>query len=326
MLQLAFLLFCVMAIPMVILTWYSGAQILRNSEQAIAESSLSGLNASRMLNENALTNLSLNTVRLASSGIFDRIRPIETYAKLNASYQKVSDANAVLDELLVLNQSIDGIYSSFFYLNGSDYVVSSDKGITTLEKYEPIDWLDDALQERIGIRGVWYPRRNASGVPVISFVFPLNSLSTATSGTIVINLKESQIEQYLQATRSGKQDYLLISESGIIISHADKSLLLNNGSEDPFLREIIEQSSSDGFAIHELDNNRLLYAWSRSKEFGWINVSTYSVDELMKETHILQKKIILFDLAIIFVGSILAVLLATWLSKPIRKLVRTVRE
>ena len=64
MMQLALILFCIMAIPMAILTWYSSSQILQNSEHAFAETSLAELNANRELNENALNNLSQNTVRL----------------------------------------------------------------------------------------------------------------------------------------------------------------------------------------------------------------------------------------------------------------------
>lgn len=326
MLRLSLILFCVMAIPLAVLTWFSGTQIVRNSEQAIAESALAGLNANRLLNENALANVSQNTVRLASTGIFDRIRRIASYAELNENYQNVSHANAVLKELLNLNQSIDGVYSSFFYLDDADYVVSTDKGITTLEKYEPIDWVEDVLRERTGIRGEWYPRRNAAGVNVISFVLPLNKLATTTRGTIVINLQESQIEKYLQSTESGKQAYMLIDTHGTILSHADKNLFLENRSGDPLVRKILDQGPSEGYAIEVLGDRRLLYAWSRSKELGWINVSTYSVDELMNSTHKLQQNIILLTLTIILVGSILSVILATWLYKPVRKLVRTVRE
>ncbi|MBD3921774.1 helix-turn-helix domain-containing protein [Paenibacillus sp. PR3] len=325
-LQLALILFCVMAIPLVIVTWFSGAQIVRNSEEAIAESSLAGLNASQMLNENALNNIAQNTVRFASAGTFDRIRSIESYVKLNAEYQNVRNANTILNELVTLNQSIDGIYSSFFYLNDADYVVSSDKGIIKLANYESIDWMGQALQERIGIQGVWYPRMNGAGIHIISFIFPLNSLSTATQGTIVINLKESQVEKYLNTSNFGNQNYWLMKANGIIISQTDKQLLLTNGNEDPELQSILEQQSTEGYEVREVDHNRLMYVWSRSNELGWINVSKYSVDELMRNTHILQKKIIVLNLVILFLGSILTVIVATWLSNPVRKLVRTVRE
>ncbi|MFD2880505.1 hypothetical protein ACFTAO_38515 [Paenibacillus rhizoplanae] len=64
------ILFCIMAIPTAVLTWYSGSQIIQNSEAAIGESTLAGLNANRRLNENALANLAQDTSRLAATNIF----------------------------------------------------------------------------------------------------------------------------------------------------------------------------------------------------------------------------------------------------------------
>lgn len=157
MLQLGLILFCVMAVPVTILTWYSGAQIMGNSEDAIAESLLAGLNANRKLNENALNNLAQDTVRLAATNIFDRIRSFETFAELNENYNNVSGALSVLKELVNLNHRVNGVYSSYFYLNGADYVLSTDKGITTLDRYEPIGWMDEALAGRRGSA--------ASGIP-----------------------------------------------------------------------------------------------------------------------------------------------------------------
>ncbi|MBD0382845.1 AraC family transcriptional regulator [Paenibacillus sedimenti] len=326
MLQLALILFCVMAVPTAILTWYSGAQILRNSKHAIAESSLAGLNASRNLNENALNIMSQYTIRLAGTHFFDRIRPYKTFAELNLNFDNVSSALAVHQDLLNLNKIGDGVYSSFFYLSDSDYVVSTDKGITRLDGYESIDWMQEALAERSGISGVWYPRKLDSGVHVVSYVLPLNRLSTTTRGTIVVNLRESQIENHLRSSETREQAYLLMESNGTIISHNDKSLLLKNGSEEPFIREIMDNGSSEGYAFRELENERLLYTWSRSKQFGWINVNIYSVNELMTKTHTLQRNIILLTAVIIFAGTVLTVFLATWLSKPARELVRTLRR
>ncbi|MFC0211956.1 helix-turn-helix domain-containing protein [Paenibacillus chartarius] len=326
MLQLALILFCVMAVPTAILTWYSGDQILRNSERAIAESSLAGLNVSRSLNENALNVIAQNTIRLADTHSFDRIRPYQTFAELNSNFNNVSNAFAVHQDLLNLNKIGDGIYSSFFYLSDSDYVVSTDKGITTLEGYESIDWMQKALAERSGIAGVWYPRKLESGVHVVSYVLPLNRLSTTTRGTIVVNMRESQLENYLRSSGTSEQAYLLMDSNGTIISHNDKSLLLKNGGEEPFIREILDNPSSEGYTFQELKDGRLLYTWSRSELFGWINVNVYSVHELMTKTHTLQRNIIILTAVIIFAGTVLTVFLATWLSKPARELVRTLRR
>lgn len=325
MLQLTLVLFCVMVIPTSILTWYSGTHILWNSEEAIASSSLAGLNANRKLGENALNNLAQNTVRMTATNIFDRIRSFETYGELNTNFTHVNSVQSVLKELLNLNKSVDGVYSSYFLLDGADYVVSTDKGITTLQRYEPIEWMDEALEGRRGIGGVWYSRKLASGVDVISYVLPLNRLSTTTRGTIVVNLRESQMGDYLRSSEPGKNSYMLMNADGIVISHNDKSLLYTNGSEQPYIQDILNSGTKEGYAFHELEGERVLYTWSRSSLFGWLNVNQYSVDELMTKTHTLQRSIIVITSIIIFFGTVITVFLATWISKPARELVRALR-
>lgn len=325
LLQLAFILFCIMAIPTAVLTWYSGSQIIENSEAAIGESSLAGLNASRRLNETALANLAQDTSRLAATNIFDRIRSFRTYEDINANYNNVSLALSVTKELLNLNRRVDGVYSSFFYLKDSDYVFSTDSSITTLARYEPLDWMDKALEGHRGISGVWVPRRLASGEHVVSYVYPLNRLSTTTSGIIVVNLKESQIGNYLHGTETEGGSQLLLDAAGTVISFNDRSLLLSDGRQLPFLQEILSQESSEGYTFRELEGNRVVYAWSRSPMSGWWNVSWSSMDELMQRSKAMQGKIILLTGTIIVLGTLLAILLATWLSRPLRQLVRTIR-
>ncbi|MEK3884618.1 helix-turn-helix domain-containing protein [Paenibacillus sp. PL2-23] len=326
MLQLTVILICVMAIPTATLTWYSGSEIMKNSESAIAASSLAGLHASSRLNENALNNLAQDAVRLTSTKVFDRVRDFGTYSQLNANYNNMSTALVVLRELVNMKHRVDGVYSSFFQLEGADYVISTDKSITTLDRYDSVSWLDEALSDRRGISGIWYSRKTDSGIPVISYVLPLNRLSTNTRGVIVVNMLESQVAKYLRSSEQGAQGFLLMEPDGTIISHNDKSLLLTNGMEQPHLHNILNSSSKEGYSYRELDGERLLYAWSRSSSFGWWNVSVYSMDELMTKTHTLQRSIFWITAIIIVAGTALSVFLATWLSKPLRKLVRSMRE
>ncbi|MDQ8738137.1 AraC family transcriptional regulator [Paenibacillus sp. LHD-38] len=326
MLQLALILFFVMAIPTAILTWYSGAQILWSSETAIGESALAGVDANRKLNENSLDNLAQNTVRLAATNIFDRIRRFDTYDEINANYINISSALSVQREMLNLNHFIDGVYSSYFYLNDSDYVISTDGGISKLERYESIEWMKDVLSERSGITGVWFPRKLNSGVSVVSYVLPLNRLTTTTRGIIVVNLKESEIGSYLKTTEPGVRGYFLLSSDGKVISSNDKSVLFTDGGKQPFIENIASSGLKEGYAFHELNGERLLYTWSRSKTFGWLNVKFSSVDPLMTKTHTLQRNILFLTILIIFVGIFLAIFLATWLSKPARELVRIIRS
>lgn len=328
MLQLALILFCVMAVPTAILTWYSGSQILRNSEHAIAESALAGLAASRNLNENTMDIMAENTIRLAATHIFDKIRSYATFDELNSNYESVSNALSVQTDLRNMNQIGDGIYSSFFYLSDSDYVVSTDKGITPLHRYEDVGWLDKALMERSGITGIWYPRRLESGVDVVSYVLPLNRLSTTTRGIMVVNVRETRMEQDMRASSGTEEQhpYLVMNGKGIIVSHPDKSMLLKNGLEEPYVKELLARNRTEGYEFRQLNEDRLLYTWSRSERYGWMYINISSVNELLTKTHSIQRNIIFLTAVIIFAGTGLTVFFATWLSKPARELVRTLRK
>ena len=327
MLQLVLILFCIMIIPISIMTWYSGTQILENSEKVIAEASLARLESNRNLNENALDYIALDTVKLASSKMFDGIRQYKTFEQLNADYNRVERALSLFKELQRIIRTNDGVYSAYFYLSDADYIVSSDKGITLLERYESIDWIDDALTKKDGIAGVWYPREMANGEVVLSYLLPLNSLSTSTQGTLVVNLKETQIAKYMNISDQKKNSYFLIDTvDEMIISQEDKALLLTNVADTPFISELLKKKQKDGYVFHESDGERLLYTWSKSTMSQWLYVNIYSMDKLMSQTREVQRDIILLTVVIILLGTILTVLLATWLSRPLRELVRNIRS
>lgn len=315
-----------MIVPTSIMTWYSGTQILGNSEQVIAESSLAGLESNRSLNEMALNYISQDTVRLASSNMFDGVRPFKTFDELNAEYRHVENALSLQKELQSLIRSNDGVYSAYFHLAESDYIVSSDQGIILLDRYESIDWIEEALHKKDGIAGVWYPREMQSGDMVLSYILPLNRLSTSTKGTIVVNLIEKQIAQYMNTSNSQDNSYFLIDTSNNrIISHEAKELLQKDANSIPFIAELLQQKKHSGYIFRETEAGRYLYTWSQSNSSEWLYANVYSMDKLMSQTQVVQRNIIILTAAIILIGTGLAVFLATWLSKPARELVRSIR-
>lgn len=129
-------------------------------------------------------------------------------------------------------------------------------------------------------------------------------------------MKESQIGKYLHATEVGDSNYLLLDAAGTVISFNDRSMLLSDSHKLPFLQEILNQEASEGYTFRKLEGKRTVYAWSRSSLSGWWNVSWSSMDELMTKSREMQGNIILLTGAIIVLGTLLAIFLATWLSGP----------
>lgn len=323
--QLTAALFLVMVVPIAIITLYSGKQILKNGEKSIAVSTLDELKTNQLLIEKALNNVVQDVVSLGSTDIFNRLNQYQNFSELNKSYSNIQTARSVLLELNQLKLRNDWIYSTFFHLNDSDYVLSTDQGITKDERYDSMDWLDLALTEKRGIRGVWYSRKLENGVDVISYALPLNRLATNTSGVLVVNLLEKEFDNYFLGAQDLQQAFIVMDANGYIISHSDKNELLKDGLRDERLAKIYQDDNNEGYFFEQVNGEDLLYTWSKSPKTNWLNIGINHVNNVLNTSYSLQKNMILLASIVILAGIIFTLILSTWLSKPIRHLVRTLR-
>ncbi len=321
----ALILFIVMAVPTAVLTIYSGAQMQRHSEEAVAESALAQLEANRKRCEMAMDTILRETVRLASTFDFNRLsRTSPDYAALNADYGHVSAALLLVRELQNMYRNMAGVHSLLFYLDGSDYLISSDYGIDRLERFGSIAWLEDALAQRVGISGVWRARTLASGQSVISFVLPLSRLTTSARGTLVANLLESQLYSYLSAGEPGERFSMILDADGNVVSGTDKQLLRRSALALPHIAETLGGAGS-GYAFRSEGGENLLYTWQRAGRGGWTYVSCKSMDVLMSKAQLVRRNMLLLMALVLVLGTGTAATLATWLSRPVRELARSVR-
>lgn len=321
--QLTAALFLVMFIPIAIITLYSGKQILKNGEKSIAVSTLDELKTNQLLIEKALNNVVQDVVSLGSTDVFNQVNRYQSFAELNKNYSNIQIARATLLELNQLKLRNDWIYSTFFHLHDSDYVLSTDRGITKAERYDSMDWLEAALKEKRGIRGVWYSRKLESGVNVVSYALPLNRLATNTSGVLVVNLLEKEFDNYFLNTKDSEQTFIVMDANGCIISHSDKSELLQDGLHDERLAKIYQDRETEGYFFEQVNGEDMLYTWSKSSKMNWLNIGINNVNHVLNTSYSLQKNIIILTSIVILAGIILTFILSTWLSKPIRNLVRT---
>lgn len=315
----------IMLVSVVTLVWYSVTHIMKYSAHEVAQSSLAETKANRELTEEVMRNIVENSARLASSKIFDSIRDIHSITDLHNNGANITNATSIQNELFGFNNINPGIHSSFFYLEDTDYVISTDKGITSLHNYGSINWLNAALEKAEGVKGVWFSRwEQADKESVISLVLPLHTPNTATKGTLVININETEFAHYLSSEQTGYDEYILINENGFIISHEDPALLFTNIKRDPLFSELVNDFKTDGYTYREKDGRRQLITWSRSTYTGWLNVNVYDVSKQMDTIYHMQNNIFTLALFMIIIGSLLSFIVTKKLSVPIQKLVAMV--
>src|SRR5690606_1643874 len=175
-----------------------------------------------------------------------------------------------------------------------------------LVRYEACYWIDAASLKQDGISGVWTPRVLADSALVLTYLLPLNRLSTSTACMLVVNLKESHIAQYMDASNQKDSSYYLIDlKEQSIISHNDKSALLTDVTQIPIISEMIKTGAAQGYQFNEVDGKRLLYTWNTSNLNDWLYIHSYSMDTLMSQTRSVQHGMIIFSIVIFLVGSVL---------------------
>ncbi|PXV90268.1 AraC family transcriptional regulator [Lachnotalea glycerini] len=337
--ELIVLLVLLLVIPTSIVTYYSSKSMLKYSEEEIAESAMARLESNSDLIELVLNNTVRNVLQIVKGSTFNTLRDANTYTILNHDYDNISKAFVIVDALNEIVNNNTAVHSAFFYLDDADYLVSTDKGIVRLDSYESIDWLTKAQEQMSGPSGLWYPRILTSQsvkdtengdmqeMEVISYVYRLSKLVTATKGTIVINVSEDEICKYLNSSRFGTEmDGMLIDKNGIVISDVDKSKLFKELEDEAHIKDMLNSGNNSGFEYVSNSKEKMLYTYYRTSFNDWTYVAKYPMAKLMAKSYNMRTRYTLLTIIIIIVGTMLAIFAASRFSKPMRQLIKDLKS
>ncbi|MFQ9511356.1 MAG: cache domain-containing protein, partial [Lachnospiraceae bacterium] len=336
MFQLFLILFSILVIPTIILTYYTTSKMVKYSQEEIANSAISELEANRDMSENIMYGIVQDVLRMVVTNDFNIVKDIPSFEVMNKNITNIKKARELREQLnsMLYNDGI--IHSIYFYLDDSDYVISTDKGITKLSDYESIDWMKEAIKGKASGVGFWCPRElslssvnevesrknNAISLNVISYVYRLSTLTTSTKGTVVVNVREDGLNEFMdQENDNEASESYLIEKSGRIIGAKEKELFLTDGSSNPIIAYVLKSNSPSGYGYYEDANGKMLYTYVTMDTEGWIYLKMTSLDFLMGKTNQLRMNVIFVTVIIILCGTISTVLLATRISKPMRDLV-----
>ena len=339
--QLFIILFSVLVIPMFIITYYTSSSMMDYSKEEIAESAISRMESNSELSSLVFNNVILDVLKLVKENKFNDIKHVNSYQKLNSDLNTINSALKLLSELQEMQSNESIVYSVMYYVDNADYVLSTNKGIVKLDDYEDMKWLDDAISRIKGAGGIWYPRYldkntvresnknidNAGSIPVVSFVYRLNRLTTSAKGTIVVNIYEDKIEEYLNVGQSDSSTSdFLIDSTGLVISHENNDLLFTDISNYPVINEILSSNYMSGYDYKNIDGERILYTYNKSFVNNWIYVTTYSMDALLKKSEQLSASYIGLMVIITAIGTVITIVVSTKLVKPVKKLVDNIKN
>jgi len=342
--QLSLIVFLILIIPFIVLMSYTGSTTLRYSEEEIARSSLENIELNRRFTEALMDNISANTHRFVAYHDFFVYDGLQKYSAIQGNVENGMRIQRLQRELIsIVRVDERAILSVFMIFDGGDYVISTDRGIVELSEYYSTSWLNNVSRQRRGLGGIWVPRQHPSATvretlrgqdlgqttPVISYVYSLNRLTTAIGGTIVINVRESSIANNLNPGRSRDDEggIMLLQGDGRVISHPLELNFLRQGRYLPHIGEILDGVENSGFRFYTEQGGQYLYTWLKTtNHYEWVYVSVQSMAGLLNRSARNTRNMIFLSLTVLFFGTMTALAVFFWVSKPMRQLVKGLRQ
>lgn len=336
LLELYIVMFLVLVIPIIGITYYNTSRLLQYSENEIIKTTLENLSSIKKLNENTMDIIKTETISLAKNGAIEEIanlKKLDSAAKNIDSFMKLKNVEKILNQIVYGN---DNIYSIYLYIAGADYVITSKGSILHIDSLRDIKWLDEYKNGTYNNIGSWVTRtvpytlslrlKNTGYSNVITYIYPLTSLTTSAKGVIVVNIYENKIANLINQSKFDENGFtFIIDNEGNIVSHTQKALFMKSLEDIVFIHNILESEEESGSIVDVNKNGRNLYVYVKDSERNWIYISYYSLNIMMRNVNNIRKSSIIWFMLITGFGLLLTFLITLWISKPLRKLVNTLR-
>jgi two-component system, sensor histidine kinase YesM len=231
--------------------------------------------------------------------------------------------NRMLSQFETVLNMRDDIYNIAIYGENGKYVLNrGDQILNPYVNVKSMDWYKKAIKAN--------GRRVISSSHVQNLVYDdyqwVVTLSKAIRtkdtgeilGSLLVDLNYSSITNLCENINLGKKGYVfLIDENGDIIYHP-KQQLIYTGLRTEKISQILT-CKTDSF-ITKVGGEEKLYTMSTSEKTGWTVVGVANINELFSAKEAIQRTYLIRAIFLFLGATIVAMLFADKLAKPIKKL------
>lgn len=248
----------------------------------------------------------------------------------------------VLDQVVNANDAISSIY---IYLEDFQQVISSKTGVDTVDRFYDTDWLRPyeenkkkglnafsiktrvPLNSEISQNEVKLYSLNIGNEKVITYTFPLSIYTTPLNGAIIINVREAAINQLVKSkNHENEGSIFIITQEGDVVTHADKSLVGENVSDEDYIRRIMESDLSEGHLLTGAGGDKQVVTYYKPDKSGWIYIGVFSLGTLMNKVVYLCTNISLTVLLLSVMSFAASYLISRRLYSPVNQLIQNIKN
>ncbi len=254
-----------------------------------------------------------HNVTVASDFVYDKkiykILKKDSYSDALGSYE---DDSTILSELKRVVQSRDELQAILFAgaPGGRSYYFDRTGGSSKLEKVVPYRLLLDAAREKKG-QVAWCVDSDSSGETNVYLTRVVYNDDTFTDelGLLVIMIDKKYLETVYQNLRNTKNIFIMTDKKQVIVSHSENMFSAN-----------YDYNGQKGYYLDI--KSETLISYVNMKEPDWRIATFISLKDLNEEIVYMRNWIFTLSLISVLIVSILSLIMAVDLLKPINNLVR----
>lgn len=327
-------------IPVVLISVVFSYQILSYSEGEISKSAAGKLKVARNLCDMIADKLERDSLEISLGNQIEQLKRVHTISDVTGNPEDIINLFEMQLQLLNFIRSNNIIHSAYFYIQDSDFVITSNRGVSRLQFFADTVWLETYQRcvtnnqdsAWLPTRTVNYSLENQEGEQgasnrVITCLYLLKPYTTRVKGVLVFNLYESSIRELINDQSTLNEGNIeIITPEGNVISHVNEFVVGTNISGDEPIRQILDCPGSEGYLIRQRDKGRELITFYKSDFNNWIYVGTFYVDNLMEKVNRLRRYTIYLCLILVFSGVFISWVISKKLYNPLRKLIQDIKS
>lgn len=330
-------LILLLVLPVSIIETISNYEILKYSEDEISNYGIGKLKVAEniliQLKETVFNDSVKISVNATINGLSNYNNSIDMTDGNNLLY--VTHILDTLAELPKINNKYKSIY---LYLDNFNYAFTSDYDFIKKDMLPDTGWLkyyDDYKKNKtaLSMLNARIPSNNSNGRKnnsvdefVVSCIYPLTPYTTNINGALVINLKERAINNLINSSNKDTEGYIfIVNQDGEIISHPNIELVGTNIFKNEYLKNVTDSKLQQGHLISNVDKNKSLVSYYKSKFNNWTFIGIFPIDALTSKANIVRLNTIYIYLVLIVLGIVAAYIISRKMYSPVEKLIKDIK-
>lgn len=333
------LLILFITVPVVVIASIISYQMTNYSVDVIGKSAISKLKVSDKMTELVADSLAQRALEMTHGESMDDLIGLTRYQEVFSDPDVMMKLYSMQRQINDLSSSSASLHSVYLFIDNSDFILTSNIGTQAIDQFADLSWLPtyEAIK-KTNAGSNWMSTRTVrlaknseeewgASNKVITFFYIFTPYTTSVRGVLIFNIYEPYIRKMINDESLLSDGYVeIVNTNGYIISDVNADMVGDNIKSVPYIREISNSQSSEGYLIENSGEERQLISYYKSGYNNWIYLGIFQADSLMAKINQIRAYIIYICFALVIVGVLVSYFASKRIYSPLNNLLRDIRQ